>query len=385
MKSIFDFSLRSLGRFGTKNLVVSLIFTFLVALLGSTLMITHGLKTQFLNNAQSMPEILIHETRAGHLAPINQQSLDPLWLIPGIESIEGRVWGRYYLELDRLHVSIVGANPYDTLYTQSLSDASASLEDKNPTMLVSKKLESLLQPYMSAGVMPFLAHDGGFVRLKLAGILPDGEDIAGNDIILAPLTQARKILGIHSGYTDAIIRVKNPEEIITIATKIINANPHWTVITKEEIIQRYIGLYDYKSGWFLALMIISFVTFAMIIYDKASGLSAIERKEIGLLKALGWETTHIIRHKITEAAIVSIGGFLAGFSIAIGYVFLLQAPLLRRIFTGYDALGNSFELPFVIDISTFALLFFATVPLYLAATIVPAWRAGILEAAEVIR
>lgn len=385
MKNIFDFSLRSLGRFGAKNLVVALIFTFLVALLGSTLMITHSLKTHFLNNAKTMPEILIHETKAGHLAPIKEQELDPLWIIPGVESVEGRVWGRYFLEIDRLHVSIIGANAYASLYAQSLSKGAEQLEDEKPNMLVSQKLEKLLQPYMSAGTMPFLAHDGGFVRLHHAGTLPKGDDIAGNDIILMPLLQAREILGIQSGFTDAVVRVKNKDEIITIATKIKSANPHWKVITKEEIIQRYIGLYDYKSGWFLALLIICFVAFAMIIYDKASGLSAVERKEIGLLKALGWETSHIIRHKLTEASIISIGGFLAGFTLALGYVYLLQAPLLRRIFTGYDALESAFALPFALDIGTFVLLFFATVPLYLAATIVPAWRAGILEAAEVIR
>ena len=385
MKTVFDFSLRSLGRFGAKNLVVALIFTFLVALLGSVLMITHGLKTQFLSNAESMPEILIQETRAGHLTPIYSHSLDPLWLIPGIDAIQGRVWGRYYLEIDRLHVSIIGADAYDTLYTPSLSDASIDLDAQNPNMIVSKRLKKLLQPYMSANVMPFLAHEGGYVRLNLQGTLPDGEDIAGNDLILMPQDQARKILGIPSGFTDAVIRVKNPEEILTIATKIKNINPRWSVITKEEIIQRYVGLYDYKSGWFLALLIVCFVAFAMIIYDKASGLSAVERKEIGLLKALGWETTHIIRHKITEAAIISIGGFITGFSAALGYVYILQAPLLRRIFTGYDALESAFSLPFVLDFGTFALLFFATVPLYLAATIVPAWRAGILEVGEVLR
>lgn len=385
MKSIFDFSLKSLGRFGAKNLVVALIFTFLVALLGSTLMITHGLKMHFLTNAKSMPEILIHETRAGHLSPINSHALDPLWLIPGINQIQGRVWGRYYLEIDRLHVSIIGADAYEELYTPTLSNASPDLDDDNPSMLVSKNLKKLLQPYMSADVMPFLAYEGGYERLKLKGTLPDNEDIAGNDIILMPQAQARKILGIPSGYTDAVVHVKNPDEILTIATKIKDINPHWNVLTKEEIIQRYVGLYDYKNGWFLALLIVCFVAFAMIIYDKASGLSASERKEIGLLKALGWETTHIIRHKITEAAIISIGGFMAGFTLALGYVYILQAPILRRIFTGYDALQSAFTLPFVIDFGTFALLFFATVPLYLAATIIPAWRAGILEAAEVIR
>jgi ABC-type lipoprotein release transport system permease subunit len=385
MKSVFDFTLRSLGRFGKKNLLIFLIFTLLVALLGSAFMITNALKIAFLSSAKWMPEIVITDSKGGQLSFIQSQDLDPIWLLPGVDEIKGRLWGRYYLEMDRLHVSIIGADSFDKLYAPSLQKITNQIDSDDANMFVSQNLKKLLKPYMSGNMMPFLAYDGGFVHLKLAGILPGEDDIRGNDIIVMPIEQARKILGIESGFTDAIVRVKNPEEIITIATKIKNINPHWLVTTKEEIIQRYLGLYDYKSGWFLALLIVSFITFAMILYDKASGLSAQERREIGLLKALGWETSHIIAHKITEAAIISIGGFIVGFNIALGYVFIFNAPLLRRIFTGYESLQSAFELPFTIDFSTFMLLFFATVPLYLAASVIPAWRAGILEAGEVMR
>ena len=169
------------------------------------------------------------------------------------------------------------------------------------------------------------------------------------------------------------------------ARKIKEANPTLRVLTKEEMVQGYLRLYDYKSGWFLGLMLICFFTFAMLLYDKASGLSSQERKEIGLLKALGWETSHILRHKLTEAALVSMGGFFTGLTLAVWYVFGLDAPLLRHLFTGYSALKASFSLPFHLDAPLLALLFFGTVPLYLAACIVPAWKASIEEAGEIMR
>ncbi|MEA3452307.1 MAG: ABC transporter permease, partial [Bacteroidota bacterium] len=67
------------------------------------------------------------------------------------------------------------------------------------------------------------------------------------------------------------------------------------------------------------------------------------------------------------------------------FVYILQAPLLRDLFVGYSQLKTSFELPFILDIQTLFLVLFLTVPIYIAATIIPSWRVATLEADEVIR
>jgi len=74
-----------------------------------------------------------------------------------------------------------------------------------------------------------------------------------------------------------------------------------------------------------------------------------------------------------------------GITVAFGFVYLLQAPLLRDIFIGYSDLKPSFELPFILDIQTLVLVFFLSVPIYIAAIIIPSWRVATLDADEVIR
>jgi ABC-type lipoprotein release transport system permease subunit len=71
--------------------------------------------------------------------------------------------------------------------------------------------------------------------------------------------------------------------------------------------------------------------------------------------------------------------------LALGFVYILKAPLLQNIFTGYSQLKTSFNLPFAFDFQTLVLIFFLSVPIYIAATIIPSWRSATLEADEVIR
>ncbi|WP_456449552.1 ABC transporter permease, partial [Hydrogenimonas sp.] len=138
-------------------------------------------------------------------------------------------------------------------------------------------------------------------------------------------------------------------------------------------------------GIFLALFIIAIFTFFIIIYDKASGLSSEEKREIGILKALGWKIGDILKVKLFEALVISLGAYLLAVTLAVGYVFGLNAPLMRDLFMGYSVLKPPFELPFTLDAGTLALIFFTTVPVYIAATLIPSWKAATLEADEVIR
>ena len=122
------------------------------------------------------------------------------------------------------------------------------------------------------------------------------------------------------------------------------------MITKDDLKISYQNIFNYKSGLFLALFVISLFTFFIIIYDKLSGLSSEEKREVGVLKAIGWRVEDVLKAKFYEGFIVSFFAYLLGLLLSFAFVYIFQAPLLKNIFIGYSELKPAFELPFVLDI-----------------------------------
>ncbi len=132
----------------------------------------------------------------------------------------------------------------------------------------------------------------------------------------------------------------------------------------------------------LAGSMLAFVIFA---WDKASGLSAEEKREIGILKAVGWETGDVLRMKFWEGAIVSLSAFLLGYLAAYAHVFYASASLFEPVLKGWAVLYPAFQPVPYIDGLQLATLFFFTVFPYTVATIIPIWRASITDPDAVMR
>jgi ABC-type lipoprotein release transport system permease subunit len=126
----------------------------------------------------------------------------------------------------------------------------------------------------------------------------------------------------------------------------------------------------------LSVAVLSFIIFA---WDKATGLSAEERKEIGILKSIGWETADVLLLKFWEGTVISLSAFLAGVILAYGHVFFFSASLFEQALKGWAVLYPQFKLTPAVDPYQLAVLFFLTVVPYTVTTIIPSWRAATVD------
>ena len=387
---LFEYSLKSLKRRGSKNIFIFIIFFILIFLLSSTFFISNSIQKELSITQDELPDITIQRLQGGREQNIDINMIDEIAKIDGISKIVPRVWGYYYFKQSGANFVLVGLNRFYGNYKDSLEKITDKLDktffEKKDMMIVGKGVKNILKNSFYDIYYNFVLPDGSLKKVQIAGIFKKGTELESNDIILMNANLVRKIFGMKKDeITDITLNIANPKEVDTIAEKLRFKYPNYRIITKEDLKISYANIFDYKSGVFLALFITSLFTFFIIIYDKASGLSSDERREIGIQKALGWKINDILTQKFYESFIISFLAYFSAVSFAIFYVFILQAPLLKNIFTGYSVLKPDFNLIFDLDFSTLALIFFLTIPIYIGATIIPSWYSATLEADEVIR
>ena len=179
--------------------------------------------------------------------------------------------------------------------------------------------------------------------------------------------------------------MRNQKELATIAAKVAEILPDTRQILKEELLRTYDAIFSWRGGILLTIFFGALLAFIIFSWDKASGLSMEEKREIGILKAIGWETSDIIGMKFWEGLVVSLSSFLMGLLLAYVHVFFTPVMLFEPVLKGWSVLYPAFPITPFINGAQVAALFFLTVLPYTVATIIPSWRAAIVDPDSVMR
>lgn len=369
-RKIVDFTLSSLVRRKGKNLALVIVYTLVIFFLASTMFFTHALKREATLVLKDAPEMVVQKVVAGRHELIPTDYTARISGIRGVASVQPRLWGYYYYPSVKANYTVLapdgfGHPPRSVLVGSGVARSS----------LVGK-----------GEVMWFTGSDGTAVEFKIVGILPAESELVSSDLILMSGADFRKLFGIPEGYaTDLVLSVRNQRELPTIAAKIVEILPDTRPIIRDEMLRTYEAVFDWRGGIIVLALFGGLFAFAILAWDKASGLSGEERKEIGVLKAIGWETSDVILVKFWEGTIISLTSFLAGMLLAYVHVFFSSAVLLEPVLKGWSVLYPRFRpTPFVSAYQVVTIFFLTVVP-YTVATIVPSWKAATVDPDEQVR
>ena len=384
---LIEYAINSLLRDKFKSFFLFIIMSFLIFLLSAIFFISNSIKYELNSTVDSLPQIIVQNVKGGRTYDIDVNIVDKILNIEGVSDAVARVWGYYNFTKLGVNFTLVGVDEFENSYTDYLAKVEKNFDfESKPSMIVGEGVYKILRQNYYKDYFNFIRADGSVKKVYIAGSFKADTELESNDIIVLCNDTIRDIFSMPKNKaTDVVVKVANPKETPTVVAKIRDIFPSAKIITNDDIKLSYENIFDYKSGIFLVLFIVSIFTFFIIVYEKVSGLSSEQKREVGILKALGWRVGDVLREKFYESFIISFSSYIIGVNLALLYVYIFQAPLLRNIFIGYSDLKPSFVLPYIFDIQTLFLLFFLSVPIYIAATIIPSWRVAILDADEVIR
>jgi ABC-type lipoprotein release transport system permease subunit len=381
--NIIDFAFQSLWRRKSKNGLIFLIFLVIITIISSILFITGSLTQELLSTSESLPDITIQKIQGGRQVVIEEKYLAAIENIPGVEAVEPRLWGYFYFNELKANFTIYGMDITELTedeYTK-ISDLSTEAPESDYQMIVGTGVYHLLKEvFMERNFIFYQANWEEEISCQIVGTFAAETQLQTNDLMIMQSQGARKVLEIPDvTYTDFAVYIPNPEEVQNIAVKINRFFPELRTITKKNIETTYSSVFNWRSGLVLSGLLISILAFLVLIWDKASGLGAEEKREIGILKAIGWDTEMVLSVKMYEGFIISSFACFGGILASYVFVYILKAPGLKNIFIGWSSIYPSFDLLPIIDFNYLLLIFIFSVVPYCTAIILPAWKVAVTD------
>jgi len=383
------FHFLSLLLFKQKNKHIGAIFisVIIIFLLSSVLFISSSLQKSLQSMLKNQPDFTISRLQAGRAVDTPTEWIEKIVQIDGVSAVTPRVYGRYFFAPNENSFLIVGVDFFDEQSNRSLQELMETTDLKSffamPSMLVGEGVQKFMTAHYYSDSFSFKLPNGSFKKVAIAQQLPSSTNLIANDMIVMPLELAKEIFAMEEeSITDIALNVPNDAEWDTIVGKLHLLFYDAQVIDKREISKAYKSLYNYKGGLFLILYLITIITFMLILYQRYSMVYSAEKKEIGILRAIGWSIQDILKLKFYETLVIVISSFILGVVLAYIFVFIFDAPLLQEIFLGGENLANSVVFVPTIEFGILGSLFLFFALPFFASVLIPVWKIAVTPPKE---
>ncbi|MGF1532138.1 MAG: ABC transporter permease [Bernardetiaceae bacterium] len=373
------------GRHKWKHLFLGGIYTLVVAFYASVVFFTGALQHQTQDLLRDMPELWVQRLLGGRLVPISEDVQEEVSRIRGVKQSYARHWGYYYDDATGAVCTVWGTDTslLGLDHLQLEAGIAGQLNDSS-VVLGTGLLE--LRGLMVGDFITLPDSAGEGLSLRIVGAFSSASDLLTKDLLLVSTTTARRVLGLPAGHsTDLALEIHNPREVAKVGQKIAERYPMLRVVSLAQLRATYAALFGWRGGIFIFGAMISVLAFLLLVWERATGLSGQEKKELGILKGIGWQVQDVLAAKLIEGTLLALTATLSGMLLAYWHVFGMGAPLLRPFLVGWSVLYPHYDLPPHLGLGDLLTILFLSLIPYLTATIFPAWRGAITDPADAMR
>ena len=387
--ALVEHALRALLRRRGRNAAVSVGLALVVALFASVLFLGEALRAEVEAGARYVPDLSLQRLIAGRPALLPTELLRAVRAVPGVRSARPRVWGYLYVPPISANVTIIGARGDEATFPDDVLEGRAVHAGERRACVLGAALAEAFG--LRVGDSVALSSDVGGANprvhlLDVVGVFHEESALRTADVLVTSEADARALLGVGDGLaTSFAVTLTTPERARAAAQGLARLVPGAHLVDERLLRRSYALTADGRGGLLGAMFLPALAALLLLAWDKLTGLSETERREIGVLKAIGWEVRDVLTARAWESLLVAMVGATLGVLVAYAYVFLAQAPGLAGALYGWSALHPPLRLTPQVDLAqTLALIFGVALPL-VAVGLVPAWRAARLTPDAALR
>jgi ABC-type lipoprotein release transport system permease subunit len=350
-----------------------------------------GLQAEARASAEFGADLYVTGSQLGRAAPV------PLGLVPRIERLDGvtavapRIVGEVVLGKEGVPAVLVGLPPerlpaYSSCVEGELPLSRSSSRGGPHELVVGTSLARRLKLKVGSVLPPFYRNERGERLSRVVGVFKRDAPLWQANLILTTFESAQAIFARQGLATDLLVWCRpGYQEAVSRAIERGTFAVRPRVTTREDLLALLPRSAIHQEGVFNLHFVLAFAV-GILVLLVVSGLGLGERRrEIGILKATGWQTDEVLLRGLVESLCLS----LAGACLA-----LLLAWVWLRVFNGYGVAGfflagvgaaPDFPVPFRLTPVPALLAFVLSFVVVLTGTLYSSWRAATAAPREAMR
>ncbi len=361
--------------------LIAVLFPFI-----SAISISEGIKFQSLISVEEGADIYVTSDHYGSNAPISLQYLRRFQEMEGVTKVFPRIVGRTYF-VNRL-ATIVGILPENI--PKSIHLAQGEMFRERGEVAIGKGLAKEFR--LQLGVRFSLSVNPSKL-FRVAGIFDSDATIWSANLILMSFEDASEFFKMVGKATDILIYTRPgyaPFLGKEIQEKMGVSNPDQPEpplrVQDKPLVRRYFQRgFNYKAGVFTALYTVAFALAipALLI---VSGFGQTERrKEIGIIKATGWQTQEVMEMVALENLIISLTSAPLAVLLAMVWLKWFNGAFIAQFFIAEIGLMAPFSVPSrFLPLPCFLAFLFAII-LTMVGSLYSTWKTSAIPPVEAMR
>ncbi len=373
--------------------VVALVAVLLPYLVG--LGLAKGIEAEAEASARFGADLYISGVQLGRPAPVPLESVARIQALDGVTRVVPRIVGEVVLGKDRVRAVLVG------MPAEQFPDYAGCVEGELPQpgslneLVVGSTVARRLGLKVGSVLPPFYRNDRLGDRLsRVVGVFKSDAPLWQANLILASFDTAAAVFDrqelatdllvwCRPGYQEAVTRAIASDPTLTAPKGQAGVRPR--VTAREDLLALLPRGLLHREGIFNLHFLLAFVV-AILVLLVTSGLGLAERRrEIGILKATGWQTDEILLRGFVESFCLSLAGACLALLLAWVWLRIFNGFWIAGLFLAGAGAAPDFPVPFRLTPVPALLAFVLAFVVVLTGTLYSSWRAAVVAPRDAIR
>jgi putative ABC transport system permease protein len=328
----------------------------------------------------------------GRAVPVPLSAVEEVRKIPGVTAVVPRIVGRIELGNDRISAVLVGV-PLES-FPPGLECIEGRLygESKRNELVIGSELARRLNLHVGLLLPPFYHSRTGDRTSEIVGIFRSDVSFWQARLIVTSFHTAAHIFDQPGLATDLLVSCQSgyaPEVRRKILrggiTKIQEASARPHVVSRDELVALLNEGPRQREGIFTFFFVMAFtVGILAILVTSGHGLSE-RRREIAILKAVGWQTDELLLRSFVESFLISLAGASLSILLAYGWLRGLNGYGIAGVFLTDVDRAPAFRVPFRLLPIPVLLAFLIAFVVVQSGSLYSTWRAAIAPPRDAMR